>query len=85
MKIPRSVCGPIFLGLALVSLLPATGRAQFTFATNNGAITITGYLGTGGAVVIPATTNGWPVTSIGPGALRVFDCPPGTPLSDDGR
>jgi len=41
------------------------GRAQFTFTTNNGAITLTGYSGTGGNVVIPETTNGYPVTSIG--------------------
>jgi hypothetical protein len=43
--------------------LPAVMQAQFTFTTNNGAITITG--GTtfsGGA--IPATINGLPVTAI---------------------
>ena len=37
----------------------------FTYTTNNGAITIVGYTGTGGMVVIPATINGYPVTSIG--------------------
>src|ERR1019366_6659139 len=53
------------LALAVLLLaLPAVVHAQFTFTTNSGAITITGYTG-GGAVVIPSTTNGWPVTSIG--------------------
>ena len=53
--------------LLLLSLLalPAVAQAQFTFTTNSGAITITGYTGPGGAVVIPDTTNGYPVTSIG--------------------
>ena len=51
------------LGLGL--LLPATVRAQFTFTTNNGSITITGYSGSDGTIIIPDTTNGYPVTSIG--------------------
>src|SRR4051812_45575741 len=46
-------------------LTPLTATAQFTYITNNGAITITGYTGPGGAVVIPATINNWPVTAIG--------------------
>jgi hypothetical protein len=53
------------LWIALLLLLPAVAQAQFTFTTNNGAITITGYTGPGGAVTIPDTTNGYPVTSIG--------------------
>jgi hypothetical protein len=53
----------LLLGAAL--LLPAAAQAQFTFTTNNGAITITGYTGFNSAVVIPDTTNGLPVTSIG--------------------
>jgi hypothetical protein len=56
--------------LLLFLTLPAAVNAQFTFVTNNGAITITGYTGPRGAVVIPATTNGYPVTSIGPGAFQ---------------
>jgi len=58
------------LGLLLGLLLPAVGQAQFTFTTNSGAITITGYTGPGGAVAIPDTTNGLPVISIGAGAFR---------------
>jgi hypothetical protein len=56
---------PIQIWLLCVAMLSAVAQAQFTFTTNNGAITITGYTGSGGAVVIPDTTNGWPVTSIG--------------------
>ena len=37
----------------------------FTYGTNNGTIAITGYYGPGGAVTIPDTINGLPVTSIG--------------------
>ena len=37
----------------------------YTYTTNNGTITITGYTGPGGAVTIPGTINGLPVTSIG--------------------
>jgi len=44
-------------------------QAQFNFVTNNGAITITAYTGPGGAVVIPAITNGLPVVSIGSNAF----------------
>lgn len=51
--------------LLLLMTLPALARAQFTLTTNNGCITITGYTGAGGSVVIPATINAWPVTSIG--------------------
>ncbi len=57
--------------LLLLLALPAVGQAQFTFTTNNGAITITGYTGSNGVVVIPDTTNGYPVTIIGP--LAFFD------------
>ena len=43
---------------------PLRSWAQFTFVTNNGTITITGYTGPGGNVTIPGTTNGYSVTSI---------------------
>jgi hypothetical protein len=55
----------VMLPLLLLLALPAAVQAQFTFTTNNGVITITGYTGSGGAVTIPSTTNGYPVTSIG--------------------
>ena len=40
-----------------------------TYSTNNGLITITGYAGPGGGVVIPSAINGLPVTSIGSSAF----------------
>ena len=46
-------------------MLAPAAWAQFTFTTNNGAITITGYTGSGGNVTIPSATNGYPVTVIG--------------------
>jgi len=62
----KSGCVIRWLPLALVfQLLASTGQAQFTFATNNGALTVTKYTGSGGAVTVPDTTNGMPVTSIG--------------------
>jgi len=48
----------------LLLIAPAAARAQFTCTTNGGAITITGYSGPGGVVVIPAAINGHPVTGI---------------------
>ena len=46
---------------------------SFTCATNHGTITITGYIGSGGAVTIPGTFNGLPVTSLGNGSQSVFE------------
>ena len=51
--------------LLLILGLPAVVQAQFTHTTNNGKLTITGYTGPGGAVAIPDTINGLPVTRIG--------------------
>ncbi|MCX6921690.1 MAG: leucine-rich repeat domain-containing protein, partial [Verrucomicrobia bacterium] len=56
-------------GMLLLLALPAAVQAQFNYTTNNGTITITGYAGSGGAVAIPSTINGLPVTSIGDGAF----------------
>jgi len=55
----------------VVGLTPSA-KAQFIYTTNSGVITITGYTGSGGAVTIPATLGGYPVTSIGEEAF--FDC-----------
>jgi hypothetical protein len=57
------------LPLMLVLTLLDKTQAQFTFTTNNGTITITGYTGSGGAVTVPSTTNGFPITSIGESAF----------------
>lgn len=48
----------------LLLIIPFVVNAQFTWTTNNGAITITGYTGAGGALTIPDTINGLPVTGI---------------------
>ena len=66
-----SLCRHCVLALFFVGL-PVLVQAQFTFITNNNSITITGYTGSGGAVVVPAMTNGYPVTSIGSDAFD--DC-----------
>jgi hypothetical protein len=55
----------ILLAALLLLAAPAAMQAQFTYTTNDGAITITGYTGSGGAVTIPPTINGLSVTSIG--------------------
>lgn len=44
--------------------------SQFGYATNGNAITIKGYCGAGGAVTVPDTLHGMPVTSIGTNAFR---------------
>jgi hypothetical protein len=45
--------------LAALFALPAAVQAQdFTYETNNGAITIIGYNGTNNVVTIPDTVNG---------------------------
>lgn len=52
--------------LLLLTVLPVIAQAlDYTCTTNNGAITITGYTGSGGDVSIPSTINGFPVTTIG--------------------
>src|SRR5579862_9994434 len=60
------------LVLAVGLALALTTQAQFTYTTNNGTITITGYSGAGGAVTIPNSTNGLPVTSIQGYAISDF-------------
>src|SRR5215472_11151218 len=55
----RTACGSLFL-LAL----PIVVQGQFDYVTNGSSIAITEYTGPGGAVIIPSTTNGLPVSSI---------------------
>ncbi|HPA20722.1 MAG TPA: leucine-rich repeat protein [Verrucomicrobiae bacterium] len=54
---------------AIQASTPAQLQVPFTYTTNNGAITITKYIGSGGDVVIPSTINGMPVTGIGNNAF----------------
>jgi BspA type Leucine rich repeat region (6 copies) len=58
-----------FSSLLVLFTLPVQVQAQFSFITNNGAITITAYTGSGGVVSIPSSTNGYPVASIGNSAF----------------
>ena len=51
--------------LLLALSLPAAMQAQFNYTTNDGTVTITGYTGTGGDVIIPSAIDGLPVTRIG--------------------
>ena len=58
----RAACA----GSLLLLLTPlVVAQAQWNCMTNNGTITITGYTGPGGAVTIPDSFNGLPVTAIG--------------------
>lgn len=64
----RTTHRSILAVLALAFLTGSTfvGQAEdYTYTTNNGTITITGYTGPGGAVTIPSEINGLPVTRIG--------------------
>jgi hypothetical protein len=72
MKTKRNLNQICLLGAVLLAL-PAAVPAQFTLTTNNGTITITAYTGSGGAVTIPDTTNGLPVTSIAVDAFHQSD------------
>jgi hypothetical protein len=62
------------LPLLLLLTLPVVLQAQFYsypfyYSTNNNAVTIIAYNGSGGAVNIPSTISGLPVTSIGANAF----------------
>jgi len=54
----------LLLGVLMLLTLFSAARAQFVTGTFGNQITITGYSGTGGAVSIPSTINGLPVTII---------------------
>src|SRR5215470_12994182 len=57
------------LGTALLLSLETGLHAQYTYVTNAGTLTITGYTGPGGVVAIPSIIDGLPVTAIGAGAF----------------
>jgi hypothetical protein len=68
-NLKRNLIQTCLLVAALLAL-PAVVQAQFTYTIANGAITITGYTGPGGTVIIPDTINGLPVTGIGAQAFN---------------
>jgi hypothetical protein len=53
------------LPLLLLLILHTLAEAQFNYTVENGTVTITGYTGPDGDVVIPGRIDGLPVTSIG--------------------
>jgi hypothetical protein len=68
--LPRAFTALIGKGLrlplwAVLSLTAATAEPEFTYTTDNGAITITRYTGAGRAVIVPEQIDGMPVTGIG--------------------
>jgi hypothetical protein len=69
MKKPQILKIAVAAKLLLIFLFlssPPIAQAQFTFTTNSdGSLNISQYTGPGGAVIIPNTTNGLPITSIG--------------------
>jgi hypothetical protein len=62
----------IQIWLLCAVMLPAVVQAQYTYVTNNGTITITGYTTPNILGNIPSTINGLPVTSIGDNAFNLF-------------
>ena len=60
----KTACAARLLLLLLLAL-PAAMQAQFDYTTNDGSITITGYTGSNGVVMIPCAIADLPVTSIG--------------------
>jgi hypothetical protein len=65
-----TVTAGLRLSAVLLFGLATSVQAQFTYTTNNGAITITGYTGSGGAVTIPDMIDGLLVTDIGTNAFE---------------
>src|ERR1017187_8947150 len=60
------------LPLLLLLVLPGVVQAQCTFTTNNGTLTVTGYAGLAGDLIIPSSTNGLPVTGVAPWAFNYY-------------
>lgn len=60
----------VVVALAFLIVPTATVQAQFNYTVTNGTVTITKYTGAGGAVTIPDTINGLPVTRIGQEAFN---------------
>lgn len=58
------------------------GPPPFTYTINQGVVTITGYTGAGGEVVIPGTIEGLPVVAIGPYAFQDEDAITGVTISE---
>lgn len=55
--------------IAMLLSLSVSVQGQFLYTTNDGTLTITGYTGPGGAVLIPDSIDGLPVTRVGDAAF----------------
>jgi hypothetical protein len=64
MKVKCTLIRVCLLWAVLLSALPAVVQAQFTFTTNNGALTITGCSETNSDITIPSSTNSLLITGI---------------------
>ena len=63
----------LFLAIALLATpVLADTFGEWTYSVANGEATITGYSGSGGAVVIPSEVNGIPVRQVGNGSRPIF-------------
>lgn len=71
MKTTHHLFATFILAFFIVSTATVRGE-DYTYVTNNGTITITGYTGPGGNVVIPSEINGLLVTCIGPFAFYAY-------------
>jgi hypothetical protein len=65
MKKIRAVLFLLLLAVCGATAAFAQSESDFKVEVANGAVTITGYTGDGGNVVIPSRIRGFPVTGIG--------------------
>ena len=75
-SVPASVSAPVDLRES------GSTASAFRFAVSDGTVTVTAYVGTGGAVTVPAEIGGYPVTAIGESAFR--DAPVTSVVLPDG-
>ena len=61
-----------FMTAVMPTVLLAGSLGDYEFDVRNGEVSITGYTGVGGAITIPNTISGYPVTSIGGSAF--YNC-----------
>ena len=75
LALPRVARAARLLALLLLLMaLPVAAQSEdFTYTTNNGVITITGYTGPGGDVVIPSAITDLPVTCVGSNAFYTYN------------
>src|SRR5712672_3501673 len=66
-------CFATSCAMGAVVLVGELQAQDFSYTNTNGTITITGYTGPGGNVIIPGTIDGLPVTSIGVSALSFIN------------